>query len=87
MQMQQGDVLTQEADLLHEPFEPTPLKECPKELLMHGGNSLLSLEVGSRHVNVISIFREGGCVSAPIALVPLNYSKTPLDECTPKEAR
>lgn len=47
MQMQQCDVTAQEANVLHESFEPTALKKRLKELLIGGCNGLASLEVGS----------------------------------------
>src|SRR5258708_10689907 len=70
MQMHQCDVVTQEADVLHEAFEPAASKTRLKELPMGGCNGLASLEVGSIHDNVISIFREGGSEGLPIPLVP-----------------
>src|SRR5258708_24379514 len=68
--MGRWDVVTQEADVLQESFEPTALKTRIKELPMGGCNGLASLEVGSIHDNVISIFREGGSEGLPIPLVP-----------------
>ena len=70
MQMYQCDVVTQEADVLHEAFESAALKTRLKELLMRGCNGLASLEGGSIPENIISIFCEGGSVSLPITLVP-----------------
>jgi hypothetical protein len=47
MQVQQGKVVAQEADMLHEAFEPTAAKTCLKELLMGSRNGLASLEVNT----------------------------------------
>ena len=70
MQMHQCNVVAQEADVLHEALEPAASKTCLKELLMRSCNGLASLEVGSIHDNVISIFGEGGSEGLPIPLVP-----------------
>src|SRR5258708_28506497 len=68
--MGRWDVLTKEADVRHEAFERAASKRRIKELPMGGCNGLASLEVGSIHDNVISIFREGGSEGLPIPLVP-----------------
>jgi hypothetical protein len=70
MQMEQCDVVAQEADVLDEAFEPAALKTRLKELLMGGCNGLASLEVGSIPENIISIFCEGSSVGLSITLVP-----------------
>src|SRR5260221_10463316 len=70
MQLDHCDVVTSKADVVHDPCEPIALKTRLKELPMGGCNGLASLEVGSIHDNVISIFREGGSEGLPIPLVP-----------------
>jgi len=77
MQVQQGQVIAQEADLLHEAFELTAAKTGLKELLMGSRNGLASLEVGAIHANEIRILREGGSVgsSIPPVLASLHLVK------------
>lgn len=70
MQMDQCDVIAQEADVLNEAFESAALQTRLKELLMRGCNGLASLEMGSIPENIISIFCEGGSVGLSIALIP-----------------
>ena len=70
MEMQQGDVVAQEADVLYKAFEPAALKTRLKELLMRGCNGLASLEGDSIPDDIIRIFCEGGSVGWPITLVP-----------------
>ena len=70
LQMDQCDVVAQEADVLNFAFEPAAAKTRLKELLMRGCNGLASLEVGSIPENIIGIFCEGGSVGVSITPVP-----------------
>ena len=70
MDMRHCDVVAKKRIFLMKPSSRLPRKHRLKEAADARYNGLASLEVGSIHDNIISLFGEGGGVGLPITLVP-----------------